>query len=287
MAAITWLEGDIAFLKDYQTFNDRDTRELISSGIIHERATGHPCIILKMLPGARAVVTTVSAHGSGDYNNNLAPWLAIRSCAMDRPFFRSFQGSVCSSNRFKPLQLIPGQSMPKPKTSWVNIKNVYNVPLSVIGRFTKPRYRVILKMAPDSLADLQMDIAKRCPCYSPRWQLADTQSCSDKRPMIATRELLSALPEADAVALITTKMRAASIVAPVLPQKQQAQYSGQSGRGQPITTPPVPVTQAAARPKQLSWASVASTPVANKPTSGALRRSTSRISRPRMVKATA
>ena len=83
MAAISWLEGDIAFLKDHHAFNDRATRELISSGIIHERATGHPCVILKMLPGARAVITTVSAHGSGDYNNNLAPWLAIRSLCLN------------------------------------------------------------------------------------------------------------------------------------------------------------------------------------------------------------
>ncbi|KAH8903408.1 hypothetical protein BR93DRAFT_864049, partial [Coniochaeta sp. PMI_546] len=161
----TWQEGDIAFLKDWKQYISHDYDELIGSGYIHPGATNHPCIILKKLPEGRVVITTVSAYGSGVHNHHAAPWLEKRCYARDERLFRSFEGSQCGGNGLKPLQLIPGQTMPKPKTSWLNIRNVYNVPLAVIGRFTKPRNWVLLKMAPSSLANLRLDIALRSPNY--------------------------------------------------------------------------------------------------------------------------
>jgi hypothetical protein len=144
----TWQEGDIAYLKPHECFSEHDYRELIGSRFMHPGATGHPCIILKILPAAQVVITTVSAYGSGDHNHNRAPWLAKAAYSRDKKYFRLFEGSTPSSTALKPLSLAPGQQMPKPKASWLLIKNVYTVPLSVISRFTKPGKGVFLKMTP-------------------------------------------------------------------------------------------------------------------------------------------
>lgn len=43
---VDWKEGDIAFLKSYQSFRPKDYNDLIGSGYIEEKATMHPVIIL-------------------------------------------------------------------------------------------------------------------------------------------------------------------------------------------------------------------------------------------------
>jgi hypothetical protein len=287
MPSNTWQEGDIAYLQLHELFNDSDYYELIESGTMPPGATGHPCVILKVLPGARVVITTVSAYGSGAYNNNRAPWIAMRCYSKDQLFFRSFRGSICSSRKNKPLQLIPGQQMPKPETSWLHIKNVYSVPLSVISRFTKPRNGQLLKMAPSSLADLRSDIAKRSPYYNPDWQLVDTPSSIKRGSTTTTQRQPRALPEPPAVTSTTYKR---PTVIPITPPKQPqcSPGTGPMLQSQPPNTTPASSTQAAAQPKQISWATVASKAVAPKPTGSiALHRSTSKVNRISMVKACA
>lgn len=288
MSAASWQEGDIAYLKCHECFSDGDYRELIASGAISEGATGHPCIILKVLPGPRVVITTISAYGSGDHNNNCAPWIAMRCYSQEKWFFRSFQGSVCGNN-YKPLQLIPGQKMPKPETSWLFIKNVYSVPLSVIGRFTKPRDGQLLKMTPRSLADLQSDIAKRSPNYNPCWQLVDTAAPSKKSSTNTTRRQPQSLSEAAMIASATCMRPAVNTTTPIAPPKQ-AQCSlgaGSTLRSAPRSAP-ASSRQTPAQPNPISWAAVASKPVAAKPTGNLIpRRTTSMMHRDRMVKATA
>ncbi|OIW26638.1 hypothetical protein CONLIGDRAFT_672160 [Coniochaeta ligniaria NRRL 30616] len=262
MPATTWQEGDIAFLNDSERYNNREYDELIDSGYMHPGATGHPCIILKMLPGDRVVVTTISAYGSGVHNQHAAPWISKRCYSKDERFFRSFQGSECSRNNLKPLQLIPGQEMPKPETSWLFIKNVYDVPLSVIGRFTKPCNKVLLKMTPESLADLRLDIASRSPNYDSRWGFVDTRECIKKGSTSTTKGQPRAMLEAPAATSCERPTASNTINAP--PAWTQRCHGSAPMLRTPPTTIRVSSTQAAPF-KSCSWAAIASKPVAPKP----------------------
>lgn len=167
----SWQEGDVAFLSQGRfylaKYPDHEYSKLIKSGVLDEEATGHPCIILKLLPHDRVVVTTVSAFGSGNYNKNKAPWKHLR-CYMGRQaLFRSFQGCELASRTTKPLKLLPGHQWPKPETSWVNIRSVWAVPMSALGSFTKSKQ--LLVMTPESLDELRCDVAKRSTNYDPCW----------------------------------------------------------------------------------------------------------------------
>jgi hypothetical protein len=167
----TWQEGDIAFFSGADFFSEAAYSELIESRYMHKEATGHPCIVLKLLPGDRAVITNVSAFGSSKINDYKAPW-ETSGGEKHKYLYRSFQGCQRSNETYQPLRLLPGQSFPKPRTSWVDIRKVWEVPVSVLGRFTKSR--VLLKMAPDSLQELRADIAKRSRKYCSSWDFVPT-----------------------------------------------------------------------------------------------------------------
>lgn len=136
---IDWVAGQVAFLKTSAAFSRKDYDNLIASRYIHEGATCHPVIVLAANNG-QAIVTCVSAHGSGPENNYLAPWKQLRINERFRrgDDFRSFVGSELPANsRHAALRLVPGQQMPKPRASWVNIQKIYCVPFSVLGFFDK------------------------------------------------------------------------------------------------------------------------------------------------------
>jgi hypothetical protein len=328
MSSITWKEGDIAFLKSKTEFTECETRELIfatdrygkiQSGVMSAGATGHPCIILKVLPNSRVVITTISAYGSTDANNNSAPWLAKRTYAPKQHLFRSFEGSVCSSPHQQPLRLMPGQSMPKPKASWLLIDRVVNVPLSVIGTFTKPGWGVLLQMAPDSLAHLQADIIKSTPRHNHKWLLRHNEN---KRPR-AHSDTANKRPRTHLdTARVTTNTNKPSTTI-IKPDRLTCQVGNPGGTAtRPKQVPwAVVVRSEAARvttttnnpqttiievdrlnshnhnlgwtapqPNQISWAAITARPVAHQPTANANnvpRRTTANINRQRMIQASA
>ncbi|KAI1356242.1 hypothetical protein F5Y01DRAFT_325273 [Xylaria sp. FL0043] len=153
MATHEWQPGDIAFLKPAERFSKTERKELIDSGRVREKATGHPVIILGRSNDPRGyVVTTVSAYNSGDHNNYLPPWKQERHKAKDINGFRAFEGSVKPNNNFRHLSLEGGKSWPKPKTSWVFIHFRSTVPASTLIKYDKPKSQ--LRMTPESLQDL-------------------------------------------------------------------------------------------------------------------------------------
>lgn len=263
MPATTWQEGDIAYLKPHTDFDRLAHKELITSNRMNPGATGHPCVILKVLPGDRIVVTTISAYGSGDHNNHAAPWISKRCYSRDQWWFRSFKGSECSNNNLKPLQLIPGQAMPKPKTSWLFIKNVYDVPLSVIGRFTKPRNGKLLKMAPDSLADLRKDIASRSPYYKSHWGFVNTPSHMKRGSTTANWRKPRALPEAPA--LTSHKRPTATITTDRPPTQAHPRNGSAPMRQSHSTTAPATLCGPETPLKPRSWANIATKSAAPTP----------------------
>lgn len=281
----SWQEGDVAYLRPSELFTERETRELITTRLIDRYATGHPCVILKVLPDDRAVITTVSAYGSGAHNNNLVPWLAKkRRYGSQMTFFRSFEGSVCGSANFKPLQLIKGQTMPKPETSWLNINNVWAVPMSVLTSFTKSRY--LLSMTPESLSDLRSDFVKRSPNYNPLWDFVPTPSSEKRGSTTTTMGRPRALPEAPVV----TSCQRPTTTTNTTPAKIQSSHgiATPALRSQPTTTK-APAPSPTAAPQSFSWAKIASQAVvASKPKADTVpRQRMSLVQQTPWVKATA
>ncbi|KAI0147413.1 hypothetical protein GGR57DRAFT_515979 [Xylariaceae sp. FL1272] len=158
-----WQLGQVAYLRDVSQFGPKDYRELIKSGHLPKSATNHPVIVLdKSSDGKKYLVTTVSAYSSSAVNDYLPPWQQSHHVDMARSGFRAFRGSVKPDNEHKFLQLMAGQSWPKPETSWVYIHRVYLVPTSVLGFFTKAR-GVQLRMEKGSFDELVQDLKVRNP----------------------------------------------------------------------------------------------------------------------------
>ncbi|KAH6675384.1 hypothetical protein F5X68DRAFT_193933 [Plectosphaerella plurivora] len=162
-----WVEGDIAYLKDlaYYTWDEYDQITLKTGNKIPEGASNHPVIILKK--GKRTnmgqfyLVTTVSAYSSSYDNGYLAPWKQGVHSSKTPKDFRSFAGSELYQPGCKAaLQLKPGQSMPKPKTSWVYAQHAYVVPEYLLGAFNKSPYQ--LEMKTESLVDLNSHMKQSC-----------------------------------------------------------------------------------------------------------------------------
>ncbi|KAK4107890.1 hypothetical protein N656DRAFT_681361, partial [Canariomyces notabilis] len=158
-------QGDIAFLMPAEAFSAPDYNDLLAKppgrgcrAYIPTLATGHPVIVLQRAAN-HVLITPVPAYKSGPHNNYLAPWKPIYQQSKNTLDFRSFSGSELSSHDRPPLFLESG-SMPKPKTSWVNIQSVWVVSLSVIGRFTKSRQ--LLRVREDSLSSLREHMAEKC-----------------------------------------------------------------------------------------------------------------------------
>ncbi|KAK3687742.1 hypothetical protein B0T22DRAFT_350506, partial [Podospora appendiculata] len=175
-----WQEGDIAFLKPDDSFTEEEHRELIQAkpghkhGYIPARACGHPVIVLHRMSenSTHILITPVSAYSSGEENNYLPPWRQEYHKWKTPDDFRSFFGCERSSERYPYLYLEDGQSMPKPKASWLYIQSVWCVPLTVIGRFTKTRE--LLRVRNDSLVNLRQQMAEKAK----RWRecLADLKA---------------------------------------------------------------------------------------------------------------
>jgi hypothetical protein len=154
-----WKEGEIAFMKPWNLFTQQDTEGLIDTGYLDAGATGHPVIILRRhsMDSTHVMVTLVSSFGSGRHNNFLAPWRQSKYSWVAPNYIRSFKGSPRYDAQKNHLNLKDGRNMPKYTTSWVNIQNVWVVPISVLQNFDKSDVR--LCMTTESLADLRRDIS--------------------------------------------------------------------------------------------------------------------------------
>ncbi|EMR65572.1 hypothetical protein UCREL1_7449 [Eutypa lata UCREL1] len=143
-----WKEGEIAFLKDHTEFSFSDSDNLIKPGQLQRGATKHPVIILKRhSPNSTYVlVTPVSAYGSGPDNKFLPPWKQRRHQFRATDDFRAFSGSERPTNQRPDLFLEAG-SMPKPRVSWVNVQNVYLVPIRTLKFFDKTEKVLCLQQA--------------------------------------------------------------------------------------------------------------------------------------------
>jgi hypothetical protein len=157
----SWRDGEIAFLKNHSEFSEVDYKDLISSKYMDVGVTAHPVIILKRhsTNSTHALITSVSAYGSGPNNNFRPPWEQRKHNNKSREDFRAFVGSV-KCNKHRHLQLEgTNQLMPKPKTSWVYVQRLYVVPITVLKEFDKHASR--LCMTEESLADLRIHTSAR------------------------------------------------------------------------------------------------------------------------------
>ncbi|KAK5626137.1 hypothetical protein RRF57_001852 [Xylaria bambusicola] len=160
-----WQVGDIAFLKPYEQFTESEHKE---SSRVHSKATNHPVIILDRSSDLqRYTVTTVSAYSSSVNNNYLPPWAQICHRTKDIDSFRAFYGSEKPNGNSRHLHLAGGKMWPKSRTSWVYIHHWSVVPGSALIKYDKPRCQ--LRMAPESLQDLLVDIKMKSPGYQSRW----------------------------------------------------------------------------------------------------------------------
>ncbi|KAK6066753.1 hypothetical protein SCUP234_11932 [Seiridium cupressi] len=146
--------GDIVFLKPVEEFDILENNCLVKTGYLPERAAGHPVIILEHKSGStHAIVTTISAYSSGEWNDNLAPWKQECHSSKMSWDFRAFEGSERPDKRRSALQLEGGKLMPKPQVSWVYTKCAFVVPITALKNYNKSRTR--LRMTQQSLDDLR------------------------------------------------------------------------------------------------------------------------------------
>jgi hypothetical protein len=158
--ALNWQDGEVAFLKWSDQFNEEEKRGLLDSGHLHPKSTGHPVIILYRSEDSKYyIVTTVSAYSSGESNDYLPPWEQAVHRRKFRDAFRAFKGSARPNDKLEHLQLKDGRQWPKPRTSWVFVKRPYLVPASALIIYTKAKNR--LSMTPESLADLRQHMERR------------------------------------------------------------------------------------------------------------------------------
>ncbi|KAI1814870.1 hypothetical protein GGS20DRAFT_597600 [Poronia punctata] len=160
-----WCDGEIAFLKQAGRFNTAEREDLLDGKAPYQmdaRATGHPVIVLARSTG-RYLIATVSAFSSSEADGYRAPWKKSAHKYKGRDSFRAFEGSERPNDRHDFLRLRDGGAWPKPKTSWVQVNNVYLVPSSVLIRFTKSPDPLFMDLA--SLKDLTSYMAVRSGRY--------------------------------------------------------------------------------------------------------------------------
>lgn len=150
-----WEQGDIAFLSVYSI---ADRMALIDTGVMDFGATGHPVVILRAC-SPYFIITPVSAFGSGEHNDYRAPWKQGFHRSGNKRDFRSIEGCERASSDMPFIKLVQGQTMPKPRASWINTNRAWIVPGSVLEQFSKSPYRI--RLAPQSLADLANHVARR------------------------------------------------------------------------------------------------------------------------------
>ncbi|KAI1472897.1 uncharacterized protein F4812DRAFT_464908 [Daldinia caldariorum] len=162
-----WQEGEIAFLKPHNEFSPAARNDLIRSGYLEVKASGHPVIVLeKSKDSSHYLVTTISAYGSGSFNDYLPPWKQAVHRYKDRSAFRAFQGSVRPNCHRKYLELEGNAALPKPETSWVYARSAFVVPSSTLKKFNKVEKGT--RLAKESLMDL-LDHFRENPQFHQRW----------------------------------------------------------------------------------------------------------------------
>ncbi|KAI1141503.1 hypothetical protein F5Y05DRAFT_423303 [Hypoxylon sp. FL0543] len=204
-----WQDGDIAFLKSAEEFDQAEYETLIKPDYLRWKATKHPVIILEHSKDYRHfLVTTVSAYSSGAENGFLPPWKQPVHRTKSPGDFRSFTGSAKPDEKQQHLQLANGDRFPKIKTSWVYIPNTFVVPSSVLKNFDKAKKR--LRMDQTSLKGLLRDMEKR-PSFANRWTnekvlriLGQKSSQTRKEPKFSESRILATSSDDDSVATAST-----------------------------------------------------------------------------------
>ncbi|KAI1801285.1 hypothetical protein F4811DRAFT_555991 [Daldinia bambusicola] len=163
----SWQEGEIVFFKLHGEFSQAAKKDLIHSGYLDVKATGHPVIVLeKSEDSSHYLVTTISAYSSGSFNNYLPPWEQVAHRSKYRAAFRAFRGSVRPNTDRKYLELEGNASLPKPKTSWVYARSAFVVPSSTLKKFEKVDGTA--RLTEDSLMDLLSHL-REDPHFRNRW----------------------------------------------------------------------------------------------------------------------
>lgn len=150
MVGYNWKVGQVAFFGQREFLKDTDAA---ATACLPPQAFGHPAIILRISEETGyALVTNITAFGSGPHNNFLPPWDHPFHCHKPRHLIRSFEGTERPPARGKGPQapflcLREGKMMPKKKTSWVYIRWSYITPISALVTFDKSAYRLELTEA--------------------------------------------------------------------------------------------------------------------------------------------
>jgi hypothetical protein len=82
--------------------------------------------------------------------------------------FRAIGGAERPSKRYPALSLRDGREMPKAHAGWVDVRNLWLVPVSVIGRFVTKHSTGsddVLQLQPDALESLRNHFEARCPTW--------------------------------------------------------------------------------------------------------------------------
>lgn len=121
----------------------------------------HPVIILKA-HSDRAIITPVTAFGSGAENDFQPPWQHVYHRL--KSLFPAFSGARRPKRNQAALR--PADSnmqMPKPQASSVYLRHFWTLLVSVLGRFN--RTIGLLHVAKDSLAQLRQLIKQKCDSH--------------------------------------------------------------------------------------------------------------------------
>lgn len=141
-----WQVGEVAFLKSRASMSPGEAAALVDSGYLPVGATNHPVLILHRggSVNTHALVTTISAYGSGPSDDPsrdwVAPWERPLYGDWDRQDWVSVKGSeVCKvpGRCFDPILHLSDsrRQMNKVRGSWLNVQCAWVVPVSVLHGF--------------------------------------------------------------------------------------------------------------------------------------------------------
>ncbi|KAK4448496.1 hypothetical protein QBC34DRAFT_465975, partial [Podospora aff. communis PSN243] len=253
-----WQKGDIAFLKTKDRLSVAQADALLKPakgekyGYMNERALGHPVIILDRISpqSDHVMITSVSAY-SVEMNGGLPPWKQRCHRTKNPQSFRSFDGCERYNKNVPPLYLVDGQQMPKPAASWVYCDNMYVVPLTVLGVFTKSKWKADLRMQPDSLKEL-MSFMSRRPATSAKLAAAQRRlHMKEPQPVSAGSPSNSSSPSPRVLPPNQGSTNTASVAATTTTAAAKTITTAAA------TTPPGRSATPAAAPVKRSWASIA------------------------------
>jgi hypothetical protein len=171
-----WEAGQIAYLPSAKFLSPAERDFTFTQGGLMEGAFDHPVIVVGRPGSATAIVTSVSCFGSDERTGRPAPWVTANRGHGHREAgkYRNFAGSQAppvakaEPERFPALRLKGNSKMPLPRSSWIYIDYLYEVPVSCLRVWGRMEGRPRLMEA--SLCQLQKDIAQNSSRYRREWQ---------------------------------------------------------------------------------------------------------------------